>query len=141
MNKPFNAWLNSDAPSRILLRYASVGAASALVELSLFQGLHSLVGLPVMIANVLAICGVVVFGFIGQKRFTFRNRGPISTQVPRYLLLVAASFALNNGLVYLFAVALSWPTFIAKLAQLGLSFIFNFTVSRYFVFGSNNNRD
>lgn len=131
-------WLRGDRALHTVLRYATVGAASALVELMLFQGLYSLAGAPVMTANVLAICGVVTFGFFAQKRFTFRNRGPAFAQARRYLLLVASSFALNNALVFLFAVALGWPAAAAKVSQLALSFVFNFAVSRYFVFGRAN---
>lgn len=134
-------WIGGDGALHTLLRYATVGAASALVELMLFQGFYSFAGVPVMVANVMAICGVVVFGFLGQKRFTFRNRGPALAQARRYLLLVATSFALNNALVFLFAVALGWPATVAKVLQLGLSFLFNFAVSRYFVFGRVNSSD
>ncbi len=137
----FARWLKGDRSVQILLRYATVGAASASVELLLFQGLYSLVGVPLMAANVMAILGVVAFGFMGQKRFTFRNRGPAFGQARRYLLLVVSSFALNNALVYLFAGVLAWPVFIAKLLQLGLSFMFNFSVSRYFVFGRVDSSD
>lgn len=127
-------WLKGDGSWHVLTRYVSVGAASALVELVLFQSLYGLAGVPLLAANVLAIAGVVAVGFIGQKRFTFRNRGPAMLQARRYLLLVISSFALNNALVFLFAAVLAWPALIAKLSQLGLSFAFNFTVSRYFVF-------
>lgn len=132
-------WFGDEGSFHTLLRYASVGAASALVELTLFQFLHSVAAMPLMMANVLAICGVMVFGFLGQKRFTFRNRDPVMGQAQRYVLLVASSFALNNALVYLFAILLAWPALIAKLLQLGLSFLFNFTVSRYFIFKHKNN--
>ena len=131
-------WLKGDGSLCTMLRYATVGAASALVELTVFQILHSFAGVPLMGANVMAICVVVTFGFLGQKRFTFRDRKPAAAQARRYVLLVASSFMLNNALVFLFAVMLGWPALISKVLQLGLSFLFNFAVSRYFVFGRVN---
>ena len=131
----FAHWLKGEQAAHLLVRYMTVGAVSALAEFILFQGLYALAGLPLMVANGLAIGSVVAFGFFGQKRFTFRNGGPAMRQAGPYLLMIASSFVLNNALVYLFVVVLGWPTALAKVLQLGMCFVFNFTVSRYIVFG------
>jgi putative flippase GtrA len=118
----------------LLTRYATVGGASALAELLLFYAFVELLGIDVMIANVTAVSIVTVMGFIGQKRFTFRDHGRMTPQAALYLVQVGVNFLLNNGLVYLFTRLMRMPPMFAKPLQLGLCFAFNFSFSRFVVF-------
>lgn len=117
-----------------LLRYATVGGASALVEFLVFSGLVYLSALPVLVANLTATGFVIAFSFVSHKHFTFRNRDAYGKQFRLFVTMLAVSILLNNLLVYLFAVLLGWPPAIAKIVQLGICFIWNYSVSRLIVF-------
>jgi putative flippase GtrA len=117
-----------------MLRYVSIGGISALVELGLFHVATGIAGLPIMTSNVIAVASVIVFGFIAQKRFTFRDSQKAYKQAGLYAVMGGVSVGLNNALVFLFAVLLGIPPTLAKLLQLGVSFAFNFSFSKYVVF-------
>lgn len=117
-----------------MLRYGSVGGISALVELGLFHLAHRVFGFSIMASNVAAVTSVLVFGFMAQKKFTFRDTRKAYPQAGLYVLLVGISFFLNNALVFLFAVVLGVQPVIAKIFQLAIGFGFNFAFSKYVVF-------
>jgi putative flippase GtrA len=123
-------------PPRLVLRYATVGASSALLEISLFYSFVTWLALPLMLANVSAVCITTVIAFMAQKRFTFRVRGRLTPQTVRYGLQQGINFLLNNALVFLFAQILQLRPLLAKTLQLGLCFVFNFCFSRFVVFRS-----
>jgi putative flippase GtrA len=126
--------LASDAGLRQLTRYVTVGGASALTEVLLFYIYLTWLALPLMAANVAAVCSVTFLGFFAQKHFTFRARGRMTFQAMLYVLQLGINFVLNNALVFLFAHVGQLRPIIAKVLQLGLCFLFNFTFSK-FVFG------
>jgi putative flippase GtrA len=119
----------------VLARYVTVGAASAMAEIAIFYVLVTWLAVPLMVANVITVCSVTVVGFLGQKTFTFRSRGPVTRQAPLYALQVAINFVLNNALVFVFGHLFQMKPLVAKTLQLGLCFVFNFCFSRFVVFG------
>jgi len=119
---------------RLFFRYIAVGAASAVLEFTLFNALYSGLGLATLIANSIAIVITVIFHFNMQKRWTFRDPQSLRRQLPRYLMMIGVAAALNNLLVYLFIDVMLLPPALAKLLQIGLLFGWTFTVSRLIVF-------
>lgn len=117
-----------------LLRYVAVGGTSALTEILIFHLLSVLFAFPLMFSNVVAVSTVTALGFFGQKRFTFRNDGPVPLQARLYALQLGGNFLLNNALVFLFSSVLGMPALQAKIVQLGLCLLFNFSFSKYIVF-------
>jgi putative flippase GtrA len=116
------------------LCYGSIGGTSASVELGLFYLATHVCGLPVMVSNVAAVASVTVIGFLAQKKFTFRDSQRALPQARLYVLMVGLNFALNNAMVFLFAMMAGMPPVIAKMLQLGISFTFNFSFSKFIVF-------
>jgi putative flippase GtrA len=117
-----------------LIRYVAVGGTSALTEILIFHLLSAVFACPLMLSNVAAVATVTALGFFGQKRFTFRNDGPIPLQARLYALQLGGNFLLNNALVFLFSRAMGMPALQAKIVQLGFCLIFNFSFSKYVVF-------
>lgn len=117
-----------------LVRYIAVGATSAACEILLFERLYAVVGLPLLVANVIAICAVTTVGFLGQKLFTFRQRGNTALQLRLFALMLALNFCLNNLLVVLLVDLSGLPSLHAKALQLAISFVFNFSFARFLVF-------
>ena len=114
--------------------YASVGAVSASLELGLFYLATHVFGLPVMAANVAAVVSIIAFGFMAQKKFTFRDTQRALPQARLYVVMVGLNFVLNNTLVFLLAMVVGLPPVIEKILQLGTSFTFNFSFSKFIVF-------
>jgi len=118
----------------LLIRYLAVGGASAVIEVLLFYGLHTLWGLELIASNIMAVSTVTLLGFIGQKRFTFQADGHLSTQAILYLVQLTLNFLLSNAMIFMFVQSLQLLAFQAKLLQLGLCIIFNFSFSKFVVF-------
>lgn len=118
----------------LLIRYLAVGGASALIEAILFYSLNSLLGLEVMASNILAVSTVTLLGFLGQKRFTFRSDGHLTSQALLYLVQLTINFLLSNAMIFIFVHSMNLIALHAKLLQLGLCLIFNFSFSKFVVF-------
>lgn len=133
---PISKLVVSVFPPRLLIRYVTVGATSALAELFLFYAFVTWLDFPLMVANIAAVCSVTLMGFLAQKHFTFHAGGLIAPQAMLYGFQVGINFLLNNVLVFLFGQILQFRPLVAKILQLALCFVFNFCFSRFVVFGS-----
>ena len=119
---------------RLFLRYISTGTAAAVVEAGLFLLLYQQFHLPVLAANMAAIGCALMLCFWLHKHWTFGARGNLKRQLQLYLLMQAVSVLLNNLLVYLFIAHWGWPPLPAKLLQIGLVFVWNFSFCKRVIF-------
>lgn len=121
---------------RLFLRYISSGAVAAIVETSLFvafyQGLHW----PLLAANMLALCCALLLCFALHKHWTFGARGGTGRQLKLYLLMQLISMLLNNLLVAIFIMHWAWPPLLAKVVQIGIVFVWNFSFCKLVIFKS-----
>ena len=119
---------------RLFFTYITVGAISVAIEFSLFNVFYSLLGMPLLTANLSAIGFVLLFSFYSHKRFSFRDRQAFHRQLRWYIFMLTVSISLNNLLVDLFVALLGWPAPLSKLLQIGICFVWNFSFSRLVVF-------
>lgn len=118
----------------LFLRYISIGALSAVVELALFSLAYQYFEWPLLVANSGALALAVVVNFAAQKKWTFRIQGQTSRQLRLYVLMQAISAVLNNLLVYLMIARWDWFAPVAKIIQIGLVFVWNFSFCKLVVF-------
>jgi putative flippase GtrA len=116
------------------LRFVLVGLVNTGIGFSVILGLHYLLHWSPMLANAggYGVGGVV--SYLLSRGFTFRSNRAHRDALPRFVVAVAACFALN--LVTLQAVGqwLSWPGWAAQaLAVLSYNLGF-FVLSRQWVF-------
>jgi glycosyltransferase involved in cell wall biosynthesis len=72
--------------------------------------------------------------FAVNQRFVFRNRGPVSSALWRYYVLVVLMGSLSYGLIWTLTAWLNWNVFAAKLCvDVALSLV-SFSVQRTFIF-------
>lgn len=119
---------------RLLLRYISSGSAAAMVEISLFMALYQWLQLPLLAANMLALGCALLLCFALHKHWTFGVRGRGRRQLKLYLLMQGVSILLNNLLVTLFIMHWGWPPLLAKLMQIGIVFVWNFSFCKLVIF-------
>ena len=118
----------------LFLRYIAIGALSAVVELALFSLAYQYFEWPLLVANSSALAFAVVVNFAAQKKWTFRAQGQTSRQLRLYVLMQAISALLNNLLVYLMIARWDWFAPAAKIIQIGLVFVWNFSFCKLVVF-------
>lgn len=118
----------------LFFRYISVGALSALLELALFSLTYQYLAWPLLLANSSALALALGLNFLAQKQWTFRADGKFSRQMRLYLLMQSISALINTLLVYLLIARWGWSAPLAKVLQIGLVFVWNFSFSKLVVF-------
>lgn len=119
---------------RLFLRYVGVGALAASVELLLFTTFYELARWPLLVANCTALAFAVILCFVLQKHWTFRARGRANRQLWLYLFMQSISAVLNNLLMLGFVDGLGIYAPFAKVLQIGIVFIWNYSFCRLVVF-------
>lgn len=119
---------------RLILRYISAGASAACVEFALFTILFELARWPLLEANCSAFSVAVLLCFLLQKKWTFRAGGETTRQLRLYLFMQLVSAVLNNLLMFGLVEGLALYAPLAKLLQIGIVFIWNFSFCRIAVF-------
>lgn len=118
----------------LFLRYISIGALCAMIELALFSIAYQYFEWPLLVANSSALLFAVVVNFLAQKKWTFRAKGELTRQFRLYVLMQAISALLNNLLIYLMIARWDWSPPLAKIIQIGLVFAWNFSFCKLVVF-------
>ena len=118
------------------LRFAGVGAMGTGVQYLVLIGLVQFVGINATVASCVGYASGAVVNYSLNYRFTFNSGRNHRDAIWRYVLLVASGFTLN-GLLMFGAVELLKTHYLpAQLATTGLLLLFNFLVSRWWVFGT-----
>lgn len=118
----------------LFLRYISVGALSAVIELCFFSLAYQYFAWPLLLANSCSLAIALAVNFAAQRNWTFRNQNRVARQMRLYLLMQAFSALLNNLLVYLLIARWGWFPPLAKVIQIGLVFVWNFSFCKLVVF-------
>ena len=115
-----------------ILRYITIGGISATIETFTFLYFRNFIS--TIKANIIAWFIATSFGFLGQKNFTFKNKGPYFPQSFKFFSCVGIGFLMNNFLVWLFIERWHWTPFWGKMTQLFLVFIWNYNSQKFLVF-------
>lgn len=118
----------------LFLRYISAGGVAAVVEISLFVACYQWLHWPLLAANTLALSCALLLCFVLQKRWTFATKGGVGRQLKLYLLMQMISALLNNLLIAIFITLWAWPPLAAKVVQIGIVFMWNFSFCKLVVF-------
>ena len=119
---------------RLFLRYISAGAIAAVIEFLLFSALYQQAGWPLLSANGTAFAVALVACFAMQKNWTFRIQGEAGRRLRLYVFMQAVSGVLNTLLMLGLIQGLELYPPLAKVLQIGLVFIWNFSFCRLVVF-------
>lgn len=131
--------LRTKASARILSdfwRYSIVGAGSALTDFSVFTLLAYGLAFHPVLANAVSRPLGGLFGFTGNRYWTFRARGKAALHVQfiRFWVVWGLSFTLTEGLLWLFHDGFGWEPIVSKAGAEGIAVIFNFLMQKYWTF-------
>ena len=138
----FDQWLRAVLRSRFL-RFGVVGGAGFLVDETVLTILHYLIGLDRYSARAISIFCAATFTWWGNRNLTFAEHattggiGEMAREWGKFMLANAVGAAVNFGtysvLVGVAPAPLSNPL-LATAIGVGVGLIFNFTLSKRFVF-------
>ena len=120
--------------SAMFLSFASIGAVATLAHYVVL-----VFAVETGIASVLtasaagALCGAAV-SYALNYRFTFHSELPHRTTIPRFLVIAAAAFVLNLGLMVLLHSQLGLPYLLAQASTTVLILIFTFGANLLWTF-------
>lgn len=118
-----------------LMRYATVGFLTLAVYLAVGSGLRW-VGASVGVLGALAFAVAVAMNYLLQRVWVFSDSRPVIASLPKYVVMVAVGYALNNYVLtaLILEMPLIWAQCAAALAVVasnaGLSFLWIFSTAR-----------
>ncbi|MDF2621820.1 MAG: GtrA-like protein [Xanthobacteraceae bacterium] len=115
-----------------VLRFAIAGGLSTATYLVLMFALPSLLTLPALYINVLAVFGSSIVSYVGQKYFTFRLPGQHVQSISKFIAQTVSALVVSSLLVSLFA-AISDARIGAVLAAVSIP-LFNYYMFKYWTF-------
>ena len=120
-------------------RFAFTGGGSVAIDLAVYLALFPLLG--GLAAKGISYAAGVVFGFVGNKFWTFRSSRAASAEVPSYICVYAATLAVNLAVhaaaISLLAYAAVPPRaaqVLAFLAATGVTTVANFLALKFITF-------
>ncbi len=138
------------APSRLKRLYGwwatrslMIGAVATLVDVSIGTFLLSVVGLPTLQADVLALAVGTTLNFLAHRYFAFREKNPkLADPAVRWILVTLVQVAVHGQLVTMLRDWWGVPFVPAKMAADLLVFtVAQLLLVRYFVFGKKKDSD
>ena len=126
-----------EAPTALTkaFRFAAVGVLNTGIDFALFTVLVHAAGWAPVPANIVSYGTGIANSFVLNKFWTFRDTTPLARSgVPfaRFLVINLSSLALSTGVVALLVPVM--PAVWAKVVSIGVVFVWNFTLTRRFVF-------
>ncbi len=118
------------------LKFFSVGAVSAVIDLTLFFVLTELIGLKWFVAFPIVFVLIGFFNYFLNKFFTFKNDSKkIKTQSLVFFVIALLGFGLNMLIMgFLIEFFKFWPVF-ARFVSMWIILIFNYTMHKRITFG------
>jgi putative flippase GtrA len=123
------------------LRFAIVGACGFLVDESVLAAMHYGVGLRYYISRAISIFCAMTFTWWGNRNLTFREHAAVGNarfqEWLRFVIANAFGAGVNYGVSLLltnFAPTPANNPFLATAAGVAVGLVFNFTLSKRFVF-------
>jgi putative flippase GtrA len=119
------------------LRYGLVGLLNTAVGYAVILGLDLGLKVNPFAANAAGYAVGLAIGFVLSRGFVFRSRESARSAGPRYLLAVAAAFALNQGVMGLARALLpdaAWGHAASQLAGMASYTVALFLISYLWVF-------
>ena len=116
------------------MRFAAVGATTTAIDVALFSALTISAGLHPVAANVISYTTAFIVSFVLNRTWTFglSSNSMVERHAVRFAITNIGALAISTLLVALFALAV--PKVAAKALSLPLVFVWNYVLSRRWVF-------
>jgi len=124
---------------RQFIKFCLVGTLNAIVDYSVYLILSRVFSVYFLYANIAAILVAMIFSFIFNKYWTFRNHDKkIHTQTAKFVIVNLIYFLLNNSIVFALVNYLEMYDLLAKVVAIFIGTFWNFFANRYWTFKKSN---
>lgn len=118
------------------LRFILVGLAATAAHLGVMAGLIAVGAVGALAATFIGSLVGSVITYLANRSLTFKSSTPHRLALVRHYVTVAGSIALNAVLFHIAHESLVLAVWLAQVLASGLCMVFNFIVSRFWVFRS-----
>jgi putative flippase GtrA len=120
------------------LKFASVGAIGMVVDLSVLNFLHKVVGLPLLVSNSISFSTAVVSNFTWNRLWTFpeSRQRPLVAQLGQFALVNVIGLGINNAVLWIVFNLIRdfipdpWNYNLAKITAIGVVLFWNYGINR-----------
>jgi putative flippase GtrA len=124
------------------LKFATVGAIGMVVDLSILNVMHKVLGLPLLIANSISFSTAVVSNFTWNRLWTFpeSRQRPIVSQLGQFALVNIIGLGINNAVLWTIHHLITgfvpdpFDYNLAKITAIGVVLFWNFFVNRMWTY-------
>lgn len=118
-------------------RYCVIGAATTLLDLSVYYVLVEIFRYDPNICNVISISVSIMFAYVANKLFVFRTHcgsfGALLLEIAKFWSSRIGTMFLEIGGVFVLTM-FGWDGFASKLATQIVIFVANYLLSKFFAF-------
>ncbi|MEX2034868.1 MAG: GtrA family protein [Xanthobacteraceae bacterium] len=115
--------------------FGLVGVVNSAVDFGVFSLAYYLVGLPIILANIVAWAVAVTGSYIMNSLTTFAHESGRRLRLKDYVGFVVSQMAgLVANTTTVFVASYFMPVLVGKLFAIGASFLVNFSLSHFIVF-------
>lgn len=115
------------------LKFLVVGVTNTLGGYAFYAGLLAL-GVNYALALTLEYVAGIAYGFLLNKRWTFKAKGGAAQQVWRYLALYGLIYVLNVTILMLLVERCALSPYVAQVLLLGFLTLLSFVVQKHWIF-------
>jgi putative flippase GtrA len=124
------------------VKFAIVGAIGMVVDLTILNIMHKVVGLPLLVSNTISFSVAVLSNFTWNRLWTFpeSRARPLVPQLGQFALVNVVGLAINN-LVLWFVFTLvqdvvpdPWNYNLAKIIAIGVVLFWNYGINRLWTY-------
>lgn len=118
-------------------RFLAVGGGATVVHVAVALAVHGILGVPPLWSNFLAFLVAMTVSYAGNRSWTFNAATRHGFAIPRFLAVSLGAFAINHALVYVIAVRMQSPMWVAMAAVLAVVPALSFWLQKTRVFQPN----
>ena len=129
------------------VRFLCIGAINTLVDVSLFQLLYSIVGLPLIIANCISTTIALALSYVLNSKYTFAQKRSRRTVLLFMAVTLTGLWLLQPAVIHLLLPLIHGiapglnshgAVVLAKIMSIGATLIWNFVLYKKLVFRKRN---
>ncbi|MFC1656341.1 GtrA family protein [Patescibacteria group bacterium] len=129
--------IKKDMPVQFI-KFGIVGISNTLIDLGIFQALTAYTPIYYVIANIISFSLGVLNSYIWNRIWTFRSPDRrISKEFIRFAIISVIGLVLNTLFLAVFIEVFNFPSFLGKVVATVLVFVWNFFMSKSWVFKTN----
>lgn len=103
---------------RSIFMFLMMGGLTTVVHVTVGLIAHYQGGLTAFNANIVAFFAGFTVSYFGHRRYSFRSRGPIGRSMPRFFVIQATSFVINQVVIYVAVNVWGYPYPLALIAMI-----------------------